>query len=58
MSKFYRFKRATKTFGDLSKPEIKEIIRNGRSSGVDWFGERYSALQKVYYCDILYINSV
>lgn len=40
ISKFQRFKRATKTFGDLSKREIKEIIRNGRSSGFDWFGER------------------
>ena len=40
MSKFQRFKRATRTFGDLSKREIKEIIRNGRSSGFDWFGER------------------
>ena len=29
-----------KTFGDLSKREIKEMIRNGRSSGFDWFGER------------------
>ena len=40
MSKFYRFKRATRTFGDLSKREIKELIRNGRSSGFDWFSER------------------
>ena len=40
MSKFQRFKRATRTFGDLSKREIKEIIRNGKSSGFDWFGER------------------
>ena len=40
MSKFQRFKRATRTFGDLSKREIKEMIRNGRSSGFDWFGER------------------
>lgn len=40
MSKFQRFKRATRTFGDLSKREIKEIIRNGRNSGFDWFGER------------------
>ena len=40
MSKFQRFKRATRTFGDLSKREIKELIRNGRSSGFDWFGER------------------
>ena len=40
MSKFQRFKRATRTFGDLSKREIKEIIRNVKSSGFDWFGER------------------
>lgn len=40
MSKFQRFKRATRIFGDLSKREIKELIRNGRSSGFDWFGER------------------
>lgn len=40
MSKFQRFKRATRTFGDLLKREIKEIIRNGKSSGFDWFGER------------------
>lgn len=40
MSKFQRFKRATRTFGDLSKREIKELIRNGRSSGFDWFSER------------------
>ena len=40
MSKFQRFKRATRTFGDLSKREIKEIIRNGKSSGFDWFSER------------------
>ena len=40
MSKFQRFKRATRTFGDLSKREIKEMIRNGRSFGFDWFGER------------------
>lgn len=40
MSKFQRFKRATRTFGDLSKREIKEIIRDGKSSGFDWFSER------------------
>lgn len=40
ISKFQRFKRATKTFGDLAKREIKEIIRNGRSSGFDWYNER------------------
>ncbi|MBP3502591.1 MAG: hypothetical protein J6K42_03835 [Clostridia bacterium] len=39
ISKFQRFKRATRTFGDLSKREIKEIIRNGRSLGYDWYNE-------------------
>ncbi len=32
-------------FGDLSKREIKEIIRDGRNSDFDWFGERQSAMQ-------------
>lgn len=40
MSKFQHFKRATRTFGDLSKREIKELIRNSRNAGFDWFGER------------------
>lgn len=40
ISKFQRFQRATRTFGDLSKQEIKEMIKNSRSSGWDWFGER------------------
>lgn len=40
MSKFQRFKRVTRTFGDLSKREIKELIRNSKSSGFDWFNER------------------
>lgn len=40
MSKFQQFKRATKTFGDLSKREIKEMIRNGKSSGFDWYNEQ------------------
>ena len=40
MSKFQRFKRATRTFGDLSKREIKELIKNGRNAGFDWFSER------------------
>lgn len=40
MSKFGRFKRATRTFGDKSKREIKEIIKNSQSTGFDWFGER------------------
>ncbi len=40
ISKFQRFQRATRTFGDLSKQEIKEMIKNSRSSGWDWFCER------------------
>ena len=40
MSKFQRFKRATRTFGDLSKREIKEMIKNNKSSGIDWYNER------------------
>lgn len=40
MSKFQQFKRATKTFGDLSKREIKEMIRNSKSSGFDWYNEQ------------------
>lgn len=39
ISKFQRYKRATKTFGDLSKREIKEIIRNSKSSSLDWGNE-------------------
>lgn len=39
ISKFQRFKRATRTFGDLSKREIKEFIKNGKSSGFDWYNE-------------------
>ena len=39
MSKFQRFKRITKTFGDLSKREIKEMIKNNKSSGIDWYNE-------------------
>lgn len=39
ISRFQRFKRATRTFGDLSKREIKEMIRNGRSSGFEWHNE-------------------
>ena len=39
MSKFQRFKRATRTFGDLSKREIKEIMKKNKSSGIDWYNE-------------------
>ncbi len=39
ISRFQRFQRATRTFGDLSKREIKEMIRNGRSSGFEWHNE-------------------
>lgn len=39
MSKFQQFQRATRTFGDLSKREIKEIIKNSKSSGIDWYNE-------------------
>jgi len=39
MSKFQRFKRATKTFGDLSKREIKEMIKKSKGSGIDWYNE-------------------
>ena len=40
MSKFQQFKRATKTFGDLSKREIKEIARNSKSSSFEWYSEQ------------------
>lgn len=40
MSVNQRFKRTTRTFGDLSKREIKELIRQSKSSGFDWFNER------------------
>ena len=40
ISKFQRFQRVTKTFGDLSKREIKEMIKNNKSSGIDWYNER------------------
>lgn len=39
ISRFQRFKRATRTFGDLSKREIKEMIKNSKSSGIDWYNE-------------------
>ena len=40
MSVNQRFKRTTRTFGDLSKREIKELIRQSKSSRFDWFNER------------------
>lgn len=40
MSKFQQFKRVTKTFGDLSKREIKEMVRNNRNSGFELFSEQ------------------
>lgn len=40
MSVNQRFKRTTRTFGNLSKREIKELIRQSKSSGFDWFNER------------------
>lgn len=40
MSVNQRLKRTTRTFGDLSKREIKELIRQSKSSGFDWFNER------------------
>ena len=39
MSKSQQFKRITRTFGDLSKREIKEMIKNNKSSGIDWYNE-------------------
>lgn len=39
ISRFQRFKRATRTFGDLSKREIKEMIKNSKSFGIDWYNE-------------------
>lgn len=39
MSKYQKYKRATKTFGDLSKREIKEMIKRNKSSGMDWYHE-------------------
>ena len=39
MSKYQKYKRATKTFGDLSKREIKEIIRKNKGAGIDWYNE-------------------
>ena len=39
ISRFQRFQRATRTFGDLSKREIKEMIKNSKSFGIDWYNE-------------------
>lgn len=39
ISRFQRFKRATRTFGNLSKREIKEMIKNSKSFGIDWYNE-------------------
>ncbi len=39
MSKYQKYKRITKTFGDLSKREIKEMIKQNKSYGMDWYHE-------------------
>lgn len=39
MSKYQKYKRATKTFGDLSKREIKEIIKRSKGTGIEWYYE-------------------
>jgi len=39
LSKTQKLKRVTKTFGDLSKREIKEIIRKSKGVGFDWYSE-------------------
>lgn len=39
VSKHQKFKRVTKTFGDLSKREIKELIKNNKSNNIDWYQE-------------------
>lgn len=39
MSKYQKYKRATKTFGDLSKREIKELMRKNKNAGMDWYHE-------------------
>lgn len=39
ISKFQKYKRATRTFGDLSKREIKEIMRRNKDAGIDWYHE-------------------
>ena len=40
MSKFQKSSRITRTFGDLSKREIKEMLKKSRNEGFDWFNER------------------
>ena len=39
IAKFQKYKRATKTFGDLSKREIKELMRKNKDAGIDWYHE-------------------
>ena len=39
ISKNQHFKRATRTFGDKSKREIKEMLKKNRNEGFDWFNE-------------------
>ena len=39
ISKFQKYKRATRTFGDLSKKEIKELMRRNKDAGIDWYHE-------------------
>ena len=39
ISKFQKYKRATRTFGDLSKREIKELMRRNKDAGIDWYHE-------------------
>ena len=39
ISKFQKYKRTTRTFGDLSKREIKELIRKNKGTGIDWYHE-------------------
>ena len=39
MSKGQKLKRVTRTFGDLSKREIKELIRKNKGAGFDWYNE-------------------
>ena len=39
ISKNQNLKRITKTFGDLSKREIKEIMRKNKDAGFDWYHE-------------------
>ena len=39
ISKNQILKRITKTFGDLSKREIKEIMRKNKDAGFDWYHE-------------------